>query len=202
MSGLPNVTTANGETAPPPERLGAGGERRLAEPRRASRRPSSVAHAARGSNDARRSAGDSDKTLLLVDDLRLRRECLTRLLGAELPNFEIAAVADARSFETWKTAAPDIVVFTASLADAKTRSRVNETVAASAGAPVLLLSDAEIAFADDVAAEWGVAGLVPAACGASVLIAAIQIVLAGGHFHIPARSAAASPRRPGNGEAD
>jgi DNA-binding NarL/FixJ family response regulator len=138
------------------------------------------------------------KTLLLVDGVRLRRECLIHLLSAELPDFEIVAVASARPSEVWRTAGPEIVLVNAPPFGGLPIGEIEE-IGAATTAPVLLLSEAESGFNADQAAEFGVAGVFPATCGSSLLIAAIQLVLAGGRVQIPARRPAILPSRIGRG---
>ena len=138
------------------------------------------------------------KSLLLVDGVRLRRECLIHLLSAELPDFEIVAVASARPAEVWRAARPNIVVVNAPPFGGLPVGEIEE-IGAATTAPVLLLSEAENGFSADQAAEFGVAGVFPATCGSSLLIAAIQLVLAGGRVQIPARPPAVLSSRIGRG---
>ena len=148
--------------------------------------------------DARRDAERTDgpfefqrtRTLLLIDDLRLRRECLFHLLSAELPELEVAAVASSSPFEKWLARSPDIILVTAR---GDERQKIGEIVAASKSVPVLLLVESESDEDWRTANEPAVAGRFPTAHGSALLIAAIQLVLAGGRFQIPVPSAA--PRR-------
>lgn len=125
-------------------------------------------------------------TLLLIDDVRLRRECLFHLLSAELPDFDVRAVATTQSPETW-AASPDLVLASAPGSDAGGGLPVSDIVALANGAPVLLLTESESDNDALGADEPGVAGRFPTACGTTLLIAAIQLVLAGGRFQIPIR---------------
>ena len=138
------------------------------------------------------------RALLLIEDVRLRRECLVHLLSAELPDFDMIGVATTQPFESWSAAARTLSS-SARRRRAKGRSRLGEIVAAANGAPVLLLTDAE--NGDDIAAasEPGVVGQFPSACGAAVLIAAIRLALAGGKFQIPARTEAGADLRQDHG---
>jgi hypothetical protein len=139
------------------------------------------------------------RTLLLIDDVRLRRECLFHLLSAELSNFDVLAFATTQPPETWATAFPDIVLASAPSSVSDDGLPIGEIVAAASGAPVLLLTESD--SDDDVPAvdEPGVAGRFPTACGSDLLIAAIQLVLAGGRFQIPARAAGKTAWRPHSG---
>jgi len=129
------------------------------------------------------------RTLLLIDDVRLRRECLFHLLSAELPDFDVLAFATTWPPETWAAASPDVVLASAPSNITADGLPIREIVVAANGAPVLLLTESE--GDDDARAvdEPGVAGRFPAACGSDLLIAAIQLVLAGGRFQIPVRAA-------------
>jgi DNA-binding NarL/FixJ family response regulator len=139
------------------------------------------------------------RTLLLIDDVRLRRECLFRLLSAELPDFDVLAFATTQPPETWAATSPDIVLANAPSGDSGDGLPIGEIVAAANGAPVLLLTESEGDHAAPAAEESGVAGRFPSACGTELLIAAIQLVLAGGRFQIPARPASKMAWRPNSG---
>jgi len=139
------------------------------------------------------------RSLLLIDDVRLRRECLLHLLSAELPDFDVAAATTTQSVESWPDAAPDIILVSEPAVGDDGRSRIGEIIAAANGAPVLLLTDS--ASNEAAASGPGVVGQFPSACGAAVLIAAIQLALAGGRFQISARPEAAAASRRGHGAA-
>ena len=127
------------------------------------------------------------RTLLLIDDVRLRRECLFHLLSAELPDFDVLAFATTQPPETWAAASMDIVLVSAASSNSGDGPPISEIVAAANGAPVLLLTESESDDDARTADEPGVAGRFPTACGSDLLIAAIQLVLAGGRFQIPVR---------------
>jgi hypothetical protein len=139
------------------------------------------------------------RTLLLIDDVRLRRECLFHLLSAELPDFDVLAFATTQPPETWAAASPDVVLASTPSGASDDELPIGEIVAAANGAPVLLLTESE--SDDDARAidELGVAGRFPTTCGSDLLIAAIQIVLAGGRFQIPVRTAGKTAWRPHSG---
>ena len=139
------------------------------------------------------------RALLLIDDVRLRRECLVYLLSAELPDFDVIGVATTQPFESWSATAPHIVLVSAPAIGADGRSRLGEIVAAANGAPVLLLTDAENGDDTAAASELGVVGQFPSTCGAAVLIAAIRLALAGGRFQISVRPEATGDLRQGHG---
>ena len=144
-------------------------------------------------------SGPAHKTLLLVDGTRLRRECLAHLLGSVLPDFEIVAVASTRPPQALRAAPPDIVLFNAPPAGGPLIDEIEEIAAAAYGSPLLLLSESEGAFDAGAAAELGVAGLFPPTYGASLLVAAIQLALAGGRIHMPVPPRVVSQSRLGRG---
>ena len=113
------------------------------------------------------------RTLLLIDDVRLRRECLFHLLSAELPDFEVLAFATTQPPETWAAASPDVVLASAPSSNTGDGLPIGEIVAAANGAPVLLLTESEGDDDARAADEPGVAGRFPTACGSDLLIAAI-----------------------------
>src|ERR1019366_6795039 len=101
------------------------------------------------------------RTLLLVDDVRLQRECLFHLLSAELPDFDVLAFATTQPPETWAAASPDVVLASTPSGASDDELPIGEIVAAANGAPVLLLTESE--SDDDARAidELGVAGRFP-----------------------------------------
>ena len=145
-----------------------------------------VAAIARDEDDAE---PRSTRTLLLVDEVRLRRECLFHLLSAELPDFEVLTFAKMQPPEVWAAASPDVILASASSIGSDGGPLIDEIVAAANGAPVLLLTESEGEDDAPLADEPGVAGRFPTACGTALLIAAIQLVLAGGRFQIPVPAA-------------
>jgi DNA-binding NarL/FixJ family response regulator len=136
------------------------------------------------------------RTLLLIDDVRLRRECLFHLLSAALPDFDVLAFATTQPPETWAAASPDVVLACERSGDAEGELPIGEIVAAADGAPVLLLTETDSDDDAPAADEPGVAGRFPTTCGSDLLIAAIQLVLAGGRFQIPVRAAGKMAWRP------
>jgi hypothetical protein len=198
-----NVTSPNSQSAPARERpavesavIGFGRHRPppLATPRR---RIGDEAAATTRDDDG--SEPRPTRTLLLIDDMRLRRECLFHLLSAELPDFDVLAFATTQPPETWAAASPDIVLASAPSSDSGDGLPIGEIVAAADGAPVLLLTESEGDDDTPAADEPGVAGRFPTACGSDLLIAAIQLVLAGGRFQISVRAAGKAAWRPHSG---
>jgi hypothetical protein len=197
VSGL-NVTSLNGQSAQARgaskaefATIGLGHHR--SPPVETRPRPRSGEEPAAATRDEDGVESRPTRTLLLIDDVRLRRECLFHLLSAELPDFNVLAVAPAEPFETWMAASPDVILVNAPTSGLQ---QIGKIVAAANGAPVLLLT--ESGGSAQAADEPGVAGRFPTACGTSLLIAAIQLVLAGGRFQIPAERVATTTSRPNN----
>jgi hypothetical protein len=197
-----NVTTLNGQLAPlrgpSPIDSAIGFDRH--------RLPPSTNPPRRRIGDEGLTARDDDgaeplpsRTLLLIDDVRLRRECLFHLLRAELPEFDVLAFASTQPPETWAAASPDIVLAREPSGESDDGPPICEIVAAANGAPVLLLTESDSDDNAPAADEPGVAGRFPTACGSDLLIAAIQLVLAGGRFQIPVRAAGKTAWRPHSG---
>ena len=129
------------------------------------------------------------KALLLIDNVTLTRDCLTYLLATELKDFEVIGVAHPQQAAECGVS-PDVVLLNARASQRSDGTLLGDialTASATHPAPVLLLSDGEDAAE---AAECGLAGLLPSSCGVPLLIAAINLVVAGGQFRAP-RSAPA-----------
>ena len=143
------------------------------------------------------------KALLLVDGVRLTRECLSHLLSTQLPDFEIVSVPYARLAGECNGGRPDVVLLnigSARLADGPMLNDIATISTTTRRAPILLLSEHSEPSEEIRAAEFGMVGLFPLTFGVSLLIAAIHLVVAGGQFHIPVASSRSMPSRlEGNG---
>jgi CheY-like chemotaxis protein len=131
---------------------------------------------------------DVAKTLLLIDSVRLTRECLSHLLQSQLPEFEIAGFANENDARDFMTLRPDVVLLnirSTRISDPALKEHISAVVAATHRSPILLLSDNIEAGEVNQAAEAGLAGVFPSDCGAPLLIAAIHLVVAGGQFYAP-----------------
>jgi DNA-binding NarL/FixJ family response regulator len=134
------------------------------------------------------------KALLLIDNVTLTRECLTHLLTTELKGFEIISVVHPQQAAVCGVS-PDVVLLktrSKQRSDGTLRDDIALIASATHLAPVLLLSDDEDGAEAAEAAEYGVAGLFPSSCGVPLLIAAINLVVAGGQFRAP-RAGSARP---------
>jgi len=127
------------------------------------------------------------KALLLVDNVRLTRECLTHLLVTQLADFEVVSIAhsqQATDCGVW----PDIVLLNVRATQFANGALLDDIAAISAAthrAPLLLLTESGDPIEASHATEAGAAGLFPSNCGVALLIAAINLVVAGGQFHAP-----------------
>jgi len=127
------------------------------------------------------------KSLILVDSVRLSRECLSHLLVSQLNEYDVLSmVHPGQAGET--DARPDVVLLnarSARMADASLITDISTLFAVTHRAPILMLSEHLDAHEAVLASESGMAGLFPTACGAALLIAAIRLVAAGGQFFAP-----------------
>jgi CheY-like chemotaxis protein len=132
------------------------------------------------------------KVLLLIDNVRLTRECLSHLLSTQLGDYEVVSVAHAQQVAETNAVRPDVVLLNvgaARLADGPLLNDIATIFTATRRAPMLLLSEHGEPSEESQAAEFGMVGLFPSTFGVSLLIAAIHLVVAGGQFHIPVTSA-------------
>ena len=139
------------------------------------------------------------KALLLIDNVTLTRECLTHLLAAELKDFEIISVVHPQQAAACGIS-PDVVLLNARAShrfDGALLGDIALTASATYPSPVLLLSDGGDAAE---AAECGLAGLLPSSCGVPLLIAAINLVVAGGQFRARNRRRPTTRAAARNGE--
>jgi response regulator RpfG family c-di-GMP phosphodiesterase len=135
-----------------------------------------------------RSRANATKALLLIDSVRLTRECLWHLLTAQLPDYEIISLANAQQARECGAVQPDVVLLNAGSARLAEGALVDDIATvfdATRRAPTLLLSEHGDSSEESQAAEFGLVGLFPSTLGVSLLVAAIHLVAAGGQFHIP-----------------
>jgi DNA-binding NarL/FixJ family response regulator len=126
--------------------------------------------------------------LLLLDSVRLTRECTSHLLAAHLANYEIVSLAHPHEIGDFGDLRPDAVLLNVRarrMADGAMLQDIIAILSATHHAPILLLSEYSDTAEASLAAEAGVAGLFPSNCGVALLIAAIQLVVAGGQFYAP-----------------
>lgn len=127
------------------------------------------------------------KTLLIVDNVRLSRESLTHVLTSELADFEIVSVAEPTQASQCAVS-PDVVLLNARGVRSEYGALLNDIATIHAGAhrtPVLLLADEGNAGGASEVTGAGIASLFPSNWGVALLIAAINLVVAGGQFHAP-----------------
>jgi hypothetical protein len=126
--------------------------------------------------------------LLLVDAARLRRECTSHLLAAHLANYQIVSLAHPHEIGDFGDLRPAVTLLNLQarrMADGASFQDIASIQSATHHAPILLLSEYNDAAEAILAAEAGAAGLFPPDCGVALLIAAIQLVVAGGQFFAP-----------------
>lgn len=136
---------------------------------------------------------------LIADDHPLLRESLAMLIGTRWPAAELLS---AGSFpEAWEQAAlaPDLCLIDLAMPGADPMAGVAGVQAAAPAARILIVtgSDDDALLLDLVAA--GIAGFVPKRSPAPLLLAAIELVLAGGRYlpdRLAALAVATGNRRP------
>ena len=127
---------------------------------------------------------DPDQSVLLVCGVRLRRESLDALLRAKLPGVQIVSVADPRPVEAWRGASPLVALIDAPTCDRPLLDAIADIVAAAPNVRPMILSDDASRIDPASQAKMAVAGTFPVSAGAPLLIAAIELVLAGGRFEL------------------
>jgi CheY-like chemotaxis protein len=135
----------------------------------------------------------STKTLLLIDNVRLTRECLGHLLQSALTEYKIISLAHLDGASEPASLRADVVVMnvrSTRVGDNALRSEIVAVGAATHRAPILLLSDHAEADEARQAEEVGLAGVFPSNCSVPLLLAAIRLVVAGGQFYAPTVSPA------------
>ena len=136
---------------------------------------------------------------LIADDHPLLRDSLAMLIAARWPSAEIFTAGNFP--EAWEQAAtaPDLCLLDLTMPGAEPLAGVAGVQAAAPGARILIVtgSDDDALLLSLVSA--GIAGFVPKRAAAPLLLAAIELVLAGGRYlpdRLAALAVATGNRRP------
>jgi two-component system, NarL family, nitrate/nitrite response regulator NarL len=124
-----------------------------------------------------RVAGSSTRALLIIDDSRLRRDCLKAALSQRLAGWRFDEAETARDLTDDDVERPyDAILFAGVRIDSDDVSQL------SALAPVLVCCDGAERCRAQRLLDAGARGLVPQSLGLGALLAAIERVRAGGYF--------------------
>lgn len=139
------------------------------------------------------------RSCLICDDHQLVREALAGAVARRWPD---ATIAQAGSFpEAWHQAAatPDLCLADLTMPGATEREGIAHLARVAPGTPILVITgshDDQLLL--DLIAD-GVAGFVPKTSGTDIILAAIELVLAGGRY-LPPRLAELAAGAQGDGE--
>lgn len=123
-----------------------------------------------------------DISLLLVDAMRLSRDCIAQTLTASARDFIVAGLTS--SGDIAAEGQPDVVLFnlhSTPLSDHWATDNIAE-IRRRTGAPIVVISGVEDERSALYGVSMGLRGFVPASVDVGMLIAAIRLVLAGGTF--------------------
>lgn len=139
--------------------------------------------------------GTGMHSCLICDDHALVREGLAVLLGSRWPD---ARISQAASFpDAWAAAAaaPDVCLVDLVMPGADERSGVAGIRAAAPAARIIIITGSqEDSLLLDLV-ESGVDGFIPKSCDSALLLAAIELVTAGGRYLPPRVAHLAAQRR-------
>ncbi|CAH2602397.1 protein of unknown function [Rhodovastum atsumiense] len=117
---------------------------------------------------------------LLIDPVRLRRDCLAQLLMSSAPDFEIHSVADCGE-AAQERAALDIVLFYAMHRCAATvdlEADLQRVAAHFPKRPILMICERNEALTISETLQGGLRGIFPASLGTTLLIATLRVIVA------------------------
>lgn len=126
--------------------------------------------------------------LLFVDGRRFMRDCLARWLAGEMPDLDVSVLSDAAQLPAEPAdAAPAVALLFLAGGGAEPESWLREQVdilrARDEGMPIVVLVDPENADRAEAMAEaLLLQGYIPTSSSASVVGAALRLVLAGGVY--------------------
>jgi DNA-binding NarL/FixJ family response regulator len=135
----------------------------------------------------RHAVGSAALDLLIIDNCRLRRDCLKAALAQRLTGWRISEAESAREFAEHGDLQPDLVLLGGVRIDPEDVARL------AVIGPVLVCSDGEEPRSADRLLSAGARGFVPASLGLGALLAAIERVRAGGCY---VAAVPAEPRLP------
>ena len=134
----------------------------------------------------------SERTLVLIDNRALERECLAKGISAYKPGTEVLALS---SIEEWKRvrdqfpplAAILLHIGSRDINDQQVGDEIRRLVAEFKAAPLIVLADSDHLAQILKALEYGARGYIPSSVGIRVCAEVIDLTLAGGIF-VPASS--------------
>jgi DNA-binding NarL/FixJ family response regulator len=116
-------------------------------------------------------------SVLLVDPMRLTRDCLAQLLRSGATDIDVQCMASLEE-ATPGPEAPDIILINAMPRQAFLATVEQRAAQVWPGAPVLVIYDEDEAFPQGESIRNGSAGVFPASLGVTILIATIRVILA------------------------
>lgn len=136
--------------------------------------------------------GTCERTLVLVDNRALDRECLAQGISAYKPGTQVVAFG---SMEEWKRvreqfpplAAILLHIGSKDITDQQVGDEIRRLVAEFRTAPLIVLADSDHLMQILKALEYGARGYIPSSVGIRVCAEVIELALAGGIF-VPASS--------------
>ena len=140
---------------------------------------------------------DGTATVVVLDDVRLTRECLVEIMQERCPDLRVVGTAAAHLVNTAQDSAPALIIINLHLeriSSARARYKLAASGAGS-GRPLLICISERNDCSEAVdAMELGLAGLVLSHTNVELLIAAIRLVIAGGRYFPPDAFASFSRR--------
>ena len=116
-------------------------------------------------------------SVLLVDPMRLMRDCMTQLLQSGAADIDVHSVASLEN-ATAGPEGPDIILINAMPKEAFLATVEQHVAQLWPGVPVLVIYDEDGTLPQGELIRNGTAGVFPASLGVTVLIATIRVILA------------------------
>lgn len=127
------------------------------------------------------------RTVLLVDEMPLLRDSLVDLLQEHCRDLFFIAAGSGTEQKKPLSRRPDLIIINArneKIGSEWLQQRTEALSGPYGGAPILLISELEMADEAQRAIEAGYAGFLPSTQSGEQLVAAIRVILAGGRFHL------------------
>ncbi|MDH4989444.1 response regulator transcription factor [Aquamicrobium lusatiense] len=143
-------------------------------------------------------AGQPDRTLVIIDNRALERECFAQSLIARGVGLEVLAVGRIEEYTARRDEVPPVCAILLNLGgrrvgDAQVEDEIRRLSAEFGKIPLIVLADTDELPQILQALEYGVRGFIPTSVGIGDCIEAIGLAMAGGVF-VPASSVIAMRR--------
>ena len=142
-------------------------------------------------------AADIRRSILFLDELRLTRDCMTELLQEQCPQMTIIGMPCAEYGGSQMARDADLIIFNLHRDTIVSAMRKIASDGSPTPAPILFIATHDLRTQAMTAVEQGAAGLISSNSPIEILLATINLIIAGGRYFPNDTIAAIRPSAPG-----